>query len=87
LQIAHFCGLTGAEASVATQFLEMMNGDLDQAISMFLDMGSGGGGSSATGPRMSVPTPSMATDSSDWDPYGAINEGGGGGGGRGRGTG
>ena len=35
--IALFCSITAADVDQAKQFLEISNGDLDQAVSLYLD--------------------------------------------------
>ena len=35
--IALFCSITGADVDQANQFLEISNGNLDQAVSLYLD--------------------------------------------------
>lgn len=41
--IANFCAVTGADENTAKHFLAASNGDLDSAVSLFLDGGSAGG--------------------------------------------
>lgn len=66
--IADFVAFTGASATEATQYLEMAGGDLQQAASLFMEMGGGGGGGGAV-----VDVPDVAMP-----PAGAAAGGGGG---------
>ena len=39
--IANFCGITGCTTDIANAYLEMAQGNLDLAISLYFDNGSG----------------------------------------------
>lgn len=67
--LLQFCQLTGADPETATHYLEAMGGNLESAVSMFLDSGGQRPRPSNTGGVPMAPGSPGAKD--DWDPYGA----------------
>lgn len=52
--IERFCSVTGTDATVASHFLQMTNGDIDNAITFYFDSDPSGGHSEAGNANNSV---------------------------------
>ncbi|TMW67065.1 hypothetical protein Poli38472_012181 [Pythium oligandrum] len=64
--LASFMGITGVDSTTATQYLELTNWSLDEAVNLFMESGGqgfgGAGGSGSAGSAMPPPAPAYSED-------------------------